>query len=454
MFFSLVKNKNFMRLWITQTLSQTESTIVDFSVALFFAKVALDPAMANSGLGESATAIVFALQYLPALPAALIAGVIADIFDRRTLMLATNIFRSVFLLLFVFAADAGPQLYIFVLVMAVCMHTYDVYEKATLRNVVTEEQLGLATGLFLFTLNATTLIGVVVAGILVQNLPGLHAIFLSGAAFFVIASIVIYGLPKNINNFHVDHYEQNENILVDTSRAFKKITTSLKQSFDYLISKPPVWISVVLATVVQTVTLMIASVSFYYGEQVVHISLDQVSVFLLIPIAMGMAIGGGINSFFTKRFGYRRLVNFSWFIASILLFVLGMIGFITQGLRVGVTFEFILFEALIVIMGVFVTLIQSPALELIQKFADPKVRGRVFGILVGATNTIAGILVAISSILVADLKARGFIVFLSILLLTGLFLFQFVLRKFLGNKDYTEYVDPAGSVLQNQNKLI
>ena len=76
MFFSLVKNKNFMRLWITQTLSQTESTIVDFSVALFFAKVALDPAMANSGLGESATAIVFALQYLPALPAALIAGVI------------------------------------------------------------------------------------------------------------------------------------------------------------------------------------------------------------------------------------------------------------------------------------------------------------------------------------------------------------------------------------------
>ncbi|MEI7604248.1 MAG: MFS transporter [bacterium] len=441
MFFSLLRNKNFMRLWVTQTLSQLEATIVDFSIALVFASAAvgaLDIAGSQVQFGQSATAIVFALQFLPALPASLAAGLISDIFDRRTLIIGLNIFRAVFLMIFFFAAHTGTHLYIFVFIMAICMHMYDVIEKATLRNVTPEKELGMATGLFLFTMNATTLIGVVAAGFLVKAV-GLQAIFLSGSILFALASIASFKLPKNINNFYIDHYEQNTNVLVDTQRAVTSLFVSLKESFHYFLTVPPVWMSVILVTIVQTVTLMIASVSFIYGKDVLNSSMEQVSIYLLIPIATGLAMGGAFTAVITKKFSYRKVVMSSWFMSSILLFIFGGIGFVATNLKPGISFEFIVFIILIVVLGFFVTMVQSPALELIQRFANPQMRGKIFGILVGATYTISGLLVGFSSILVDLLGSQKFIIFISIILFICMFIFNKIVRKVLGKKDFIDY---------------
>jgi MFS family permease len=444
MFFKLLRNKNFMNLWITQTFTQLEVTVVDFTVLLVFAQ-----AVNANQFGESATAIVFALQFIPALPSALIAGVIADIVDRRILILSLNLFRAGFLAIFVFATHPGAHLYLFVFVMAICMHMYEVIEKTSLRNVVSEDQLGTANGLFLVTMNTTTLLGVIGAGLL-EPTVGLAGILIFGTVLFIGASILSYRLPKNLNNFFYDHYVDDEDIIKDTTKAIKRLFKSVKISIEYLVTIPPVWMAVILAIIVQTVVLIIASVSFTYGKEVLQINESQVSFFLLIPVAAGLAIGGALTPILVKKYNYRKVVMFAWFTASILLIIFGGIGFVTNNLRPGITLQYTFFTILTIFIGVFVTLIQAPALELIQTFADAKIRGRVFGILVGATNTVAGFLVALSGLLVDVISSKAFIVVAGITLLILTFLYRILIDKTLHGKDFTEYTINESPVLSQQ----
>ena len=425
-----------MKLWASQSIAQLEATIVDFTIALVVASAVINHLYQ---FGESSTALVFALQFIPALPAALIAGFVSDIVDRRLLLIGLNVFRSVFLLIFVFAATPGTQLYFFVFITAICMHIYDVVEKATLRNVTSEKELSVATGLFLFTLNATTLFGVLIAGILYKPPFGLPAVLLSGSILYILAAVIAYKLPRNINRLVDGQYVENQNIVVDTAKAFSRLFTNIKDTLRYSLTVTPVWLSVILTTIVQTVTLMIASVSFKYGKDVLNIPPEQVSIFLLLTVSAGLAIGGTLTPFLVKKFSYKGVIMFSWFVASLMLIVFGSIGFIDSNLRPGWSFDFILFQILIFTIGMFVTLIQSPALELIQRFADPQIRGRVFGILVGASNSVAGLLVASSSIIVDILGSQKFMIFVAFVLLFSMFIYGFIYKKFMGKRDYTDF---------------
>lgn len=442
-----------MKLWSSQTVTQLEATLVDFTVV-----VVIDEAVKTNNLfTASAVALVFALQFIPALPASLIAGTIADIIDRRLLMLFLNIFRSVFLVIFIFASNAGTHLFVFVFIMAICMHSYDVIEKSTLRNVTSEKELSLANGLFLGTLNATTLIGVIGATVLYATI-GFQAILLSGAILYAAAAYIVYKLPKNINNFHYDHYEEAKSPVASTAKAMSKLVKNLSESFHYLISIPPVWLALILATMVQTVILLIASISFRFGDEVLRISHIEVALFLLFPISLGLAIGAVLTPVLTNFSSYRKVVSFSWFISALNLIIIGSIAFITTNLRPGTSFEFIFFLIFVAFMGIFVTLIQAPSLELIQRFADPRIRGRVFGILVGATNTISGILVAGSGFLIDGLRTGAndnlgtskFLIVLGGFLLVAFFVYRLLLKRVLGNKDYIDYGKEDNSELLTQ----
>ena len=435
MYWKLLRNKNFMILWVTQIFTQLEVTVVDFTVAVVFANAATH----DKNIAISAIAIIFALQFIPALPASLLAGTLADIFDKKRLILILNVFRCLFLLLFFFKSEVGGHLYIFVFVLAVCLHMYDVIEKSTLRNVVTEVELPAANGLFIVTSNATTLIGVVLSGLL-EKAIGFQAILLSGAVLFAIASLLSSRLPNNLKSLSSEPqavlYEPQRSFFISIIDTFKTIGASFK----YLATVPQVWLSMIIVILVQGVTLCIASVSFEYGHTVLHIDLanhpEAIAFFLLIPVATGLALGGLFSPILTRKFQFKNLIVLIGLVTSILIIFFGVLGDFVTNLYPEITATFIVFELLIICIGIFTTIVQTAALELIQRFTAGNVRGKVFGILVGTSNSIAGIFVGLSGILVDKFHASNFALLLGVSLFIFFYSYRVLVKRVLKGQDF------------------
>src|SRR5512143_3138930 len=99
-------NRNFRRLWLGRLISQTGD---------WFNSVALFTLLLNlTGSGE-AVGIVLIIKLLPQFLVTPIAGVVADRFNRKSIMIAADVLRGVLVLGFLFVKRADQVWIVYVL---------------------------------------------------------------------------------------------------------------------------------------------------------------------------------------------------------------------------------------------------------------------------------------------------------------------------------------------------
>jgi MFS family permease len=144
--------------------------------------------------------LVGAARVLPYLVLSIPAGIVADRFDRRLVLLSTDAARG--LLMLVIAAIVfvdGPLWLVIALAIAgTCFATFfGPAIGAYLPSLVTdEEQLGPANSAWSTLDNLAFMIGPAVAGILIAA-GGLVVAFLLNAASFGVIALILWGLPPN-----------------------------------------------------------------------------------------------------------------------------------------------------------------------------------------------------------------------------------------------------------------
>ena len=144
--------------------------------------------------------VVGAARVLPYLVLSIPAGIVADRFDRRLILLSTDIARG--LLMLVIAAvvfvDGPIWLVIALAIGGTCFATFfGPAIGAYLPNLVEdEEQLGPANSAWSTLDNLAFMIGPAVAGILIAG-GGLVVAFLLNAVSFAVIAMVLRGLPRN-----------------------------------------------------------------------------------------------------------------------------------------------------------------------------------------------------------------------------------------------------------------
>ena len=144
--------------------------------------------------------IVGAARVLPYLFLSIPAGIVADRFDRRIVLLSTDVARG--LLMLVIAAvvfvDGPIWLVIALAIGGTCFATFfGPAIGAYLPTLVAdEEQLGPANSAWSTLDNLAFMIGPAVAGILIAT-GGLVVAFLLNAASFAVIAVVLWGLPRN-----------------------------------------------------------------------------------------------------------------------------------------------------------------------------------------------------------------------------------------------------------------
>ena len=141
--------------------------------------------------------IVGAARILPFVILSVPAGIVADRFDRRTVLLVTDLARGVLMLVLAAAVfvDAPTAVIVAVSILAACFATFfGPAIAALLPMLIDESDLGPANSAWATLDNVAFIVGPALAGILL-TVGGLEIAFLLNAASFALVAVVLWRLP-------------------------------------------------------------------------------------------------------------------------------------------------------------------------------------------------------------------------------------------------------------------
>lgn len=184
--------KKFLLLWIGQLISAIGGGLTSFGLGVYvFEKTGSAGGMA----------LVTLLGFLPTLLLSVPAGVLADRYDRRLLMMIGDGCSAIGVLYILICMMRGeallPQICIGVFLSAVFSSLLDPAYKATVSDLLTEEEYSKASGLVSLAGSARYLVSPVIAGILL-SVSDIKLLLVIDICTFILTVISTFAVKKGI----------------------------------------------------------------------------------------------------------------------------------------------------------------------------------------------------------------------------------------------------------------
>jgi MFS family permease len=179
-------NRNVRYLWFGQVVSEIGDHFNNIAV--------LSLAIRNEGAGMAVAGIMLA-RAVPAISVGPLAGVLLDRFDRRKIMIASDLARAVIALLFLAATQMSGNwpLYVLSALLMAASPFFSASRGAILPSIANKDELHTTTSLMQTTMWSTTAIGAWLAGHSV-NAFGFPFAFLLNAASFLFSGLCVWML--------------------------------------------------------------------------------------------------------------------------------------------------------------------------------------------------------------------------------------------------------------------
>ena len=190
----LRRNHNYRSLWLARVVSN----FGDWFNLL--ASAALITSLTGSG---TAISYLFLARFLPVFVMSPFAGVLADRFERRTIMILTDVLRAVTVLCFLFVRtpDQLWLLYALTSTQFVLSALYTPAHSALLSNIVEREDLVTANALDGFTWSTMLALGALFGG-LASAILGIQAAFVIDAATFLVSAWFVMHISAHTRPAH------------------------------------------------------------------------------------------------------------------------------------------------------------------------------------------------------------------------------------------------------------
>lgn len=179
----LRSNNDFRNLFIGQLVSQTGDWFN--SVALFTLLLSL------TGSGE-AVGYVIIIKLLPSFFVGPLAGVVADRFNRKTIMIVSDIVRGLMVLGFLFVRDPEQVWIVYVIAgLEIAVSTFfEPAKSAAIPNIVSREELVAANALSAASWSVTLALGAALGGVVTDAFGRDTAFIIDSVSFFVSAAYI------------------------------------------------------------------------------------------------------------------------------------------------------------------------------------------------------------------------------------------------------------------------
>jgi MFS family permease len=352
-YLKVLRNKNFLKLWGSQILSQVALNMLNFILVL---------KIYDRTQSTIAVSLVLIFYALPAIILGPFSGTLVDLWNKRRILMLTNALQGIIVLLYMPVKEIIWPLYGIIFLYSFVNQFYIPGEAATLPGVVEKGNLPAANSIFLFSIYGSFIGGYGLAGPIVKW-AGWEAPFIIAAVMLWLGFLSVSLLPSGRDKRKVE------------AENFAQFWIRLKEGYRFIRNEPMVLLPSLLLVFSQVLGSTSAVLFPSYATQILAIDIRDLSVALIIPAGIGAILGAMAVIRRAGKVRKKTLIEFGVFLASFCLLLLASLVPRITNYRLAVT-GLIMFLA-----GIAFVFFVIPTQTLIQEYTPEKLRGRVFGVL-------------------------------------------------------------------------
>lgn len=385
--FAALGERPFLFLWIGEIFTQIPTHLFNFFLILLVYKIT------HSNTAVSGVVLSFTI---PAIFFGSIAGVYVDRWDKKTVLVLSNIVRAILMLLMIFFIKNVYMIYVISFIVTILVQFFIPAETPMVPLLVKQKNLLSANALFGMAIYASILIAYVLSG------PALIVLKPIGTLILLSSSLLIGAIF--ISRIDINIRIKKEN--VKNANFLKDIKNTLS-----LMSKTrEISRSLFLLALSQILILIIATVAPGYAQQILRINIEDFPVLFAAPAALGMVIGAVIlvNRFHSHA--KEKLITSGIFLSGIGVLILPYGSKVASRSFVQLLNQYLphilkinilhIMVFLAFILGIANSFVFVPANTILQEKTTDEVRGKIYGFL----NSLVGILSLVPIIIVGGLS--------------------------------------------------
>jgi len=355
-FKTLLRNKKFVYLWVSQILSQLAIQIMNFLIIVRLFE--------HTG-STIATSFIWIAYALPSILVGPFAATWVDFLDRRLVLVVSNLLQFFVLLAYALTFKQYFFLsYAVVLAYSFFNQFYVPAEASSVPMLVSAKSLPQANGLFFLTQQASVIVGFGIAGLLSESL-GFKFTFLLLSALLFVAFVSASFLP----NIQVKA-KDGKRLDIDIGNFFARIA----EGYQFIKGNLSILLPFTLLASLH-VAISIISVNLpIMAKDIIGISPNLSGVVIVFPAGIGALAAVLFIPRYLRKMRKKELIEKSLVAVSLSLWlVIFLVPELTQGLKAlatGILFAF---------AGVAFVGIVIPAQTYLQEKTPKKLMGRVFG---------------------------------------------------------------------------
>ncbi len=416
----VLKNTSFLILWLGQVFSQLADKIY---LVLMIALITANFQSQGESISSWVSLIMIAFT-IPAILFGSLAGVYVDRWSKKTVLVVSNIFRGILVLIVPFCLSINkeeigffslPWAFWLLLLVTFSVSTLTQFfapaEQATIPLIVRKKDLLAANSVYTTTMMAMVIIGFAVGEPLLKIMSdwGTSFNFAYGKELLVGGCYVLAGgiLVTMVSREREEDKQTKDNHPLE----------DIKEGLRYLKYNHRVRNALFQLVILFSIFAALAVLAVRLAETIPGMEADQFG-YLLATTGVGIAIGATFVTHQGKMIPHGRLSFWG---------SLGMGGALS-GLSVA-TNSLILALAMTVILGIFAALVGVPMQTTIQGETPPDMRGKVFGLQNNAVNIALSLPLALAGIAETYLGLRLVLMILASLAVSGMALTSLITGK-------------------------
>lgn len=392
--FTVLKNKNFVKLWLAQFLSIFVVSFLNFVLIV---------RIFEGTHSSVAIAIFWVIYSLPTVLLGLFAGVFIDYWSKRKVLLLTNVLQAAAALLYLFLGTKIWPIYGVVFLYSLIDEFYRPAQEASLPSFVEKKHLPFANSLMVFSLQGAGVAGYTLAGPLMRLVPAYYLFFL-GSVLLLLGAMVVALLP-------IDPPANHRKPLAN---GFTGFLSDLKEGYQVISRERKIWGSILLMVLEGAAATLIVALAPAIAGKIFAIDLRDIGMLMIPAVAVGAILTSLAVDWLLRTFGRRGLTQLGFAI-------LGLIFLVSPLLSLGVTSNLAFIVFISFLGGVVVVATNASPKTAIQESTPFDNRGRVFGTLRTLITIASGAPMVLGAAMADLFGLRPVLAFAGIIIIAGSF---------------------------------
>lgn len=392
----LKRNRYFSLLWASQLMSLLAVNIVNFiMITIVYEKTG----------STLAVSFLWVFYFLPALFLGPFSGFFVDIWNRRKILIYTNVLQSLIIGLFLFIGAEIYPIYSIVFLYSLVDEFYGPAQASSIPSLVKKEDLPLANSFFLITSQSALILGMGGSGILMRLFGQKIPIILS-SLLLAVAAVAVQFLPK----------------IQSTKRkwtfGFDKFWGEIVQGYSFIRNNKIIFFPLLLTIFFQIFVVVLGVTIPGFSSNILKIKVQDAGPLLIIPLGLGALTGAALMAKKSGTYRKRTLIKYGFLGGFLVLLVFSLV------LPFLGWYKTIMAVPLMFLLGISGILIFIPNQTLVQENTPDRLRGRVFGAY-GFFTCLATLPCLVFTATIVDIIGIGpFLFIFALILLSGFIFFE------------------------------